>query len=60
MGFPGSSDSKESVFNAGDPCSIPGSGERDGYPLQYSCPENSWTEEPGRLQFMRSQRAAHD
>ena len=40
MGFPDSSVSKESVCNAGDPGSIPGSGrssgEGIGYPLQYS------------------------
>ena len=39
-GFPGSSASKESVYNAGDPGSIPGSGsspgEGIGYPLQES------------------------
>ena len=39
-GFPGSSVDKESVCNAGDPSSIPGSrrsaGEGIGYPLQYS------------------------
>ena len=44
-GFPGGSDSKESACNAGDPGSILGSrrspGERNGYPLQYSCLENS-------------------
>ena len=44
-GFPGSSDSKESVRNAGDPGSIPGSGrspeEGNGNPLQYPCLENS-------------------
>ena len=38
--FPGSSSGKESTCDAGDPCSIPGSGrssgERIGYPLQYS------------------------
>ena len=38
--FPGSSVSKESMCNAGDPSSIPGSGrspeEGIGYPLQYS------------------------
>ena len=27
-------------------------GEGNGNPLQYSCLENSMTEEPGRLQFM--------
>ena len=39
------SDSKELAFNAGDQGSIPGSGrlpgEGNGYPLQYSCLENS-------------------
>ena len=43
--FPGSSDSKESACNAGDPDLIPGSGrssgDGNGYPLQYSCLENS-------------------
>ena len=40
MGFPGGSDSKASVYNAGDLGSIPGSGrspgEGIGSPLQYS------------------------
>ena len=44
-GFPGGSDGKESACNAGDLGSIPGSdrspGDGNGYPLQYSCPENS-------------------
>ena len=44
-GFPDSSVGKESARNAGDPGSIPGSGrstgERIGYPLQYSGLENS-------------------
>ena len=39
MNFPGGSDSKASVYNAGDPGSIPGSGrspgEGNGNPLQY-------------------------
>ena len=43
--FPYGSDSKESAFNVGDPGSIPGSGrylgEGNGYPLLYSCLENS-------------------
>ena len=38
--FLGSLAGKESVCNAGDPCSIPGSGrspgEGNGYPLEYS------------------------
>ena len=44
-GFPGDSDCKESAYHAGDLCLIPGSGrspgEGSGYPLQYSCLENS-------------------
>ena len=44
-GFPDSSDGKESACNAEDPGSVPGSarspGEGNGYPLQYSCLENS-------------------
>ena len=42
--FPGGSNGKESACNAGDPGLIPGgrsSGEANGYPLQYSCLENS-------------------
>ena len=46
-----SSDGKEFACNAGDLGLIPGSrrssGRGNGYPLQYSCLENSWTEEPG-------------
>ena len=42
--FPGGSDGKASVYNAGDLGSIPGSGrssrEGNGNPLQYSCLEN--------------------
>ena len=42
--FPGGSDAKASVYNVGDPGSIPGSGrspgEGNGNPLQYSCLEN--------------------
>ena len=44
MGFPGGSDSKESVCNVGDLGSVPGlerySGGGHGNPLQYSCLEN--------------------
>jgi len=43
--FPGGSGGKESACNAGDPGLIPGlgrsPGEGNGYPLQYSCLENS-------------------
>ena len=45
LGFPGGSDGKESVSNAGDAGSIPGSGRSPGggrgNPLQHSCLENS-------------------
>ena len=41
----GVSDGKEFACNVGDPGSMPGSGrssgERNGYPLQHSCLENS-------------------
>ena len=61
MGFPGSSDGEESTFSVGDRSSIPGlgrsPGEGNGNPFQYSCRKNiSWTEEPGGLQSMGSQR----
>ena len=43
-GLPGGSDSKESVYNAGNQASVSGSGrspvEGNGNPLQYSCLEN--------------------
>ena len=35
-------------------------GGRHGSPLQYSCLESPWTEEPGRLQSMGPQRVGHD
>ena len=45
MDFPGGSHGKTSVYNAGDPGLIPGSGissgEGNGNPLQYS-----WLEDP--------------
>ena len=44
MGFPGGSDGEELACNVGDLGSIPGlgrsPGERNSYPLQYSCLEN--------------------
>ena len=50
MFFPGGSDSKASVYNAGGLGSIPESGrfpgEGNGNPLQYSCLENPMDEEP--------------
>ena len=64
LDFPGGSDGKASVYNAGDPGSIPGlgrsAGEGNGDPLQYHCLENPWTEEPGRLQSMGSLGVGHD
>ena len=45
VGFPGSSDSKESSCSSGDPGSISGSGRSpgvgNGNPFQHSCLENS-------------------
>ena len=44
LDFPGGSDGKASVYNVGDPGSIPGlgrsPGEGNGNPLQYYCLEN--------------------
>ena len=44
-GFPGGSDSKESTCSAGEQGSIPvlgkSPGKGTGYPIQYSCLENS-------------------
>ena len=61
--FPGGSDGKASVYNAGDLGSIPGSGrsseEGNGNPLQYSCLENSMDGGGGGLQSMGSQRVGH-
>ena len=61
---PGGSNSKESACSAGDQGSVTGSGrspgEVNGYPLQYSCLENSWTQEPGRLQSMGLQRVGQN
>ena len=50
LGFPGGSDDKESACNAGDLGSIPGLG-------RFLPGESPWTEEPGGLQFMGSQRS---
>ena len=51
--FPGGSDGKESVCIVGDPGLIPdlgrSPGEENGNPLQYSCLENAWIEEPRGL-----------
>ena len=54
---------KNMFANAGDVSFFVGlgrsSGEGYGIPLQYSCLEIPWTEEPGRLQSMGSQTAGH-
>ena len=64
MDFPGGSDGKASVYNAGDLGSSPGlgrsPGEGNGNPLQYYCLEIPWTEKPGRLQSVGLQRVGHD
>ena len=60
----GGSDSKGSVYNAGDSGSSPGLGRS----LEKEMAIHSstiawkiqWTEEPGRLQSMGSQRVGHD
>ena len=53
--FPGGSDGKPSVYNAGDPGSSPGlgqsPGEGNGNPLQYYCWKIPWMEEPDRLVY---------
>ena len=60
MGCPGGLLVKNPSASVGDVGSIPGSGrfpgEGNGNLLQYSCLENPWTEEPGGLQSMGSQR----
>ena len=64
FGFSGGSDSKESMYNAGYLGFIPGLGK---YPGEGMATHSSiqawripWTEEPGRLQSMESQRVKHD
>ena len=68
LGFLGSSDGKASACNVGDLGTIPGSGRslsRED-PLKELATDSSilawkipWTEEPGGLQSMGSQRAGH-
>ena len=62
--FSGGADSKESVYNAGDPGSLPGSerspGIGNGNSLQYSCWRISWTEELCRLQSIGLERVRHN
>ena len=62
-GFPGCSDSKTFAFNAGDVGWIPGSGSSPGGEIIHSSilPRRiPWTEEPGGLQFMGSQRTGYN
>ena len=64
MDFPGGSDGKASVYNAGDLGSIPGLGRFPGEGMAIHSSTIAWripwTEEPGRLQSMGSQRVGHD
>ena len=52
---------KDPPANAGDESSISGSGRSarkgNGYPLQYPTWEISWTEVPGELQSIASQKS---
>ena len=64
MGFLGGSDGKASACNVGDPGSVPGLGRSlkkematHSSTLAWKIP---WTEEPGRLQPMGSQRVRHN
>ena len=62
----GGSDGKVSVYNAGDPGSIPVLGRSAGEGNEMAIHSSTiawkipWTEEPGRLQSMGSQRVGHD
>ena len=62
--FPGGSEVKASACNAGDLGSIPGSGrypgEGNGTPPSTLAWRIPWTEEPGRLESMGSQRVGRD
>ena len=64
LGFPGGSDSKQSACKAGDLGSVLGwedtLGEGVAIHSSIIAWEVSWTEEPGRLQFMRLKRVRHD
>ena len=66
MGFPGGSDSKESVCNAGYLGLMPGlgryPGEGNGNPHQYSCLENSMDREAWQAIVLGAdlQRIRHD
>ena len=63
-GFPGSSDGKESACSLGNPGSI--LGQEDPQEKEMATHSSTlawkipWMVEPGRLQFMGSQRIGHD
>ena len=63
LGFLGGSVVKNSLANAGDSGLISGSGRfprvGDGNPSSIFAWKISWTEKPGRLQLMESQRVGH-
>ena len=63
-GFSGGSDYEESAYKAGDLVSTPGS---EGFPREGMATHSSilvwripWTEDPGGLQSMGSQRVGHN
>ena len=64
MGFPAGSDGKETAYKAGDPGLNPGQED----PLEKGMATHSsilawripWTEEPGQLQSMGSQKVGHN
>ena len=65
--FPGGSDGKASAYSAGDPGSIlPNLGREDLLEKEMVIHSSilarkiPWTEKPGRLQAMGSQRVGHD
>ena len=64
LNFPGGSDGKETACNMGDPGSIPGLGRSPGEGLathsSILTQRTPWTEEPGGLKSMGSQRVGHD
>ena len=64
MGFPGGSVLKNLPANSGDVGLIPGSGRSLEREMATHCSilawKMPWTEEPGKLQSMGSQRAGHD
>ena len=64
MGFPDSSDSKESACNVGDLGLVPGWGRSPGEGMETHSSilawRIPWREEPGGLQSMGSQRVGHD